>query len=183
MKLYSVQIPYTWYTINKMFGSNFFYIKGNSPGINNGDHDIKVEIDSGTYTGDGIVKAINDQFTFLTGVRNDAEIKYNSLYSSIVDLSFGETKVSYQLGANNSKIVFEFDLKKKYNETDYQLYFPTWSTPNIIGIDKSKTILLHLSEGTVQKYNFISRKSEILKFDVWRGFLTYLLKYSRLKTR
>jgi lipopolysaccharide export system permease protein len=32
-------------------------------------------------------------------------------------------------------------------------------------LDKSKTILLHLSEGTVQKYNFISRKSEILKFD------------------
>ena len=156
MKLYSVQIPYTWYTINKMFGSNFFYIKGNSPGINNGDHDIKVEIDSGTYTGDGIVKAINDQFTFLTGVRNDAEIKYNSLYSSIVDLSFGETKVSYQLGANNSKIVFEFDLKKKYNETDYQLYFPTWSTPNIIGIDKSKTIPSFLGFNYTNYYPYVA---------------------------
>jgi len=156
MKLYSVQIPYTWYTINKMFGSNFFYIKGNSPGINNGDHDIKVEIDSGTYTGDGIVSAINDQFAFLTGVRNDAEIKYNSLYTSIVDLSFGETKVSYQLGANNSKIVFEFDLKKKYNETDYQLYFPTWSTPNVIGSDKSKTIPSFLGFNYTNYYPYVA---------------------------
>jgi lipopolysaccharide export system permease protein len=32
-------------------------------------------------------------------------------------------------------------------------------------IDKTKSVLLHLSEGTVQKYNFETRKSEILKFD------------------
>ena len=44
MKLYSVQIPYTWYTINNNFGSNFIFLKGNSPGINNGDHDIQIKI-------------------------------------------------------------------------------------------------------------------------------------------
>ena len=75
MKLYSVQIPYTWYTINESFGSNFFYIKGNSPGINNGDHDIKVDINSGTYTADGIVSAINTKLNFLKNVRNNNENK------------------------------------------------------------------------------------------------------------
>jgi hypothetical protein len=156
MKLYSVQIPYTWYTINKTFGSNFFYIKGNSPGINNGDHDIKVEIGSGTYTGDAIVSAINEQFTFLKGVRNDPEIKYNSMYTSIVDLSMGETKVSYQLAANDSKIVFEFDLKKKYNETDYQLYFPTWSSPDVSGSLKSLTIPSFLGFRQTNYYPYVA---------------------------
>jgi len=156
MKLYSVQIPYTWYTINKLFGSNFFYIKGNSPGINNGDHDVKVEIGSGTYTGDGIIKAINDQFTFLKGVRNDPEIKYNSMYSSIVDLSLGDTKASYQLAANDSKNVFEFDLKKKYNETDYQLYFPTWSTPDVSGSLKSLTIPSFLGYRQTNYYPYVA---------------------------
>ena len=156
MKLYSVQIPYTWYTINETFGSNFFYIKGNSPGINNGDHDIKVEIGSGTYDGNGIVNAVNNQFSFLKGVRNDSEIKYNSIYSSVVDLSFGETKMSYELGAKNSKIVFEFDLNKKYNETDYQLYFPNWSTPNVIGTDKSLTIPSFLGFNYTNYYPYVA---------------------------
>jgi hypothetical protein len=31
IKLYSIQIPYTWYTISTSYGSNFFYVKGNSP--------------------------------------------------------------------------------------------------------------------------------------------------------
>jgi hypothetical protein len=140
VKLYSVQIPYTWYTINKYFGSNFFYIKGNSPGINNGHHDVKVEIQSGTYTPQQIADAINSQLTFLKQVRYDPLNKNDPLYSSVIDLSLATTHVTYNLGASNQKVVFEFDLKKKYNETDYQLYFPTWSTPNVTGAAKSLTI-------------------------------------------
>ena len=123
-KLYSVQIPYTWYTINESFGSNFFFIKGNSPGINNGDHDIKVDIPSGTYTAPEIVTAINAKFDFLKNVKD------NELYNSVLDLSLGETKISYNKDANNAKVVLELDLKKKYNETDYQLFFPYWTDPN-----------------------------------------------------
>ena len=140
MKLYSVQIPYTWYTINESFGSNFFYIKGNSPGINNGDHDIKVDVNSGTYTADGIVGAINTKLNFLKNIKNNNENKNKPEYSSVVDLSMGQTQVSYQLGATDAKIVFELDLNKKYNETDYQLFFPTWSSPDVSGSAKSLTI-------------------------------------------
>jgi hypothetical protein len=156
MKLYSVQIPYTWYTINETFGSNFFYIKGNSPGINNGNHDVKVEIRSGTYTGDGIVSAINNQFTFLKGIRTNSQLKNNSTYSSVVDLSLGETTISLNLGASDSKIVMELDLKKKYNETDYQLYFPSWSTPNVEGIEKSLTIPSFLGFNYTNYYPYVA---------------------------
>jgi len=155
MKLYSVQIPYTWYTINESFGSNFFYIKGNSPGINNGDHDIKVDVNSGTYTADGIVAAINTKFNFLKNIRNN-ENKNKPEYSSVVDLSMGETKVSYQLGATDAKIVFEFDLNKKYNETDYQLFFPTWSSPDVSGSAKSLTIPSFLGFNYNSYYPYIA---------------------------
>jgi len=156
MKLYSVQIPYTWYTINETFGSNFFYIKGNSPGINNGNHDIKVEIRSGTYTGDGVVNAINDRLTFLKGIRTNPQLKNISTYSSVADLSLGETKVSYQLGATDSKIVMELDLKKKFNETDYQLFFPTWSSPDVSGSDKSLTIPSFLGYRETLYYPYVA---------------------------
>jgi hypothetical protein len=154
MKLYSVQIPYTWYTINETFGSNFFYIKGNSPGINNGDHDVQVAINSGTYTGDAIVSAINNQLTFLKNMRLNTQ--YRGEYPSVVDLSLGETKISYQLGATDAKIVFEIDLKKKYNETDYQLYFPYWTTPNVIGTEKSRSIPSFLGFNYTNYYPYIA---------------------------
>jgi hypothetical protein len=134
MKLYSVQIPYTWYTVNGTFGSNFFYIKGNSPGINNGNHDIKVEIKSGTYKPEEIVTAINNQFSFLKDkaavkryiANNTRDTKYNP----VLDMSLGETQAYYNLNANNAKVVFEMDLKKQFDETNYQLYFPSWESPN-----------------------------------------------------
>jgi len=45
LKLYSVQIPYSWYTINKSYGSNFFYLKGNTQGIlNNSNQFMKFDI-------------------------------------------------------------------------------------------------------------------------------------------
>jgi hypothetical protein len=59
LKLYSIQIPYTWWTINSNFGSNFFYLKGNSPGINDGNHDYKFEIPVGNYTAPDLITAVN----------------------------------------------------------------------------------------------------------------------------
>jgi hypothetical protein len=149
MKLYSVQIPYTWYTINDTFGSNFFYLKGNSPGIDNGDHDIKVDIRSGTYTSASFVSEINDRI--------------NSLKSVNTDVSFGQTAISYD--TTNSKTTFTVDLNKKFNETDYQLYFPTWSTPNVVGANKSKTIPSFLGFNYQYYYPYVAYSSmKILTF-------------------
>jgi len=155
MKLYSVQIPYTWSTINSNFGSNFFFIKGNSPGINNGDHDIKVEINSGTYSPESFVSIIQAKINEFKQIGSNAK-KYDAVYNSVVDMSFGDTIVSYNKNANNAKFVFELDLKKKFNETDYQLYFPTWSTPNVTGDDKSLTIPSFLGYNYDHYYPYVA---------------------------
>ena len=44
LKLYSVQIPYTWYTISKSSGSNFMYLKGATDGMTNSTkYNYKIE--------------------------------------------------------------------------------------------------------------------------------------------
>jgi hypothetical protein len=158
MKLYSVQIPYTWYTINNNFGSNYFYLKGNRPGIDNGQHDIKVQISSGTYTPPQIATALNTSISTLK-LKNTTNPQYNSIY----DLSFGQTYISYNTAnSQSSKILFEFDLKKTFNETDYTLYFPNWTTPNVIGAAKSNSIpsFLGYNSNTYLPYIAYSDASE-----------------------
>jgi mRNA-degrading endonuclease HigB of HigAB toxin-antitoxin module len=114
LKLYSVQIPYTWYTISKQYGSNFFYLKGNSPGIDNGDHDYQIKINAGNYTPSNLIDAINSSI--------------KDVASTYTDASFGTTAVNYNSFTSASTVTV--DITKIYNETRYYLYFPTWTTPN-----------------------------------------------------
>ena len=113
LKLYSVQIPYSWYTISKQYGSNFFYLKGNSDGINNGSHDYQIKIDAGNYTQTLLMQAIN------------ASIQ--DVVSKNTDVDFGNTSVSYNLSTQFAK--FTIDITKIYNESNYYVYFPNWTTP------------------------------------------------------
>lgn len=162
MKLYSVQIPYTWYTINNDFGSNYFYLKGNSPGIDNGQHDIKVQIRSGTYTAQQIATAINTSIGTLKA-KNTTDPQYKSIY----DLSFGQTHISYNTAdSQSSKILFEFDMKKTFNETDYVLYFPNWTSPNVIGAGKSISIPSFLGYNTNTYAPYIAYSDASLNYDL-----------------
>ena len=115
LSLYSVQIPYTWYTISKSYGSNFFYIKGNSPGINNGNHNIKVSVSPGNYTPTDLVDAVQQSI-----------VSNYSLYS---DVSFVSTKITYNSNTSLSNI--QLGITNRYNENSYELSFNYWTTPNI----------------------------------------------------
>lgn len=122
LSLYSVQIPYTWYTVNSDFGGNFFYLKGNAPGINTGLHDYKISIPAGNYTPSALITTLN------TSIKKVA--------STYTDVSFGITQALYNNGsgdaANGSgRCSLYIDIKKVYNESNYTLSFPTWSNPRI----------------------------------------------------
>lgn len=124
LKLYSVQIPYTWYTISDSYGSNFFYIKGNVPGIDNGNHDIKIEIGIGNYTAPALIDAVNTSIT---------DPSFSAIYP---DMVFDGTKITYD-GAS-SKATIDLKFQKRYDESYYSMAFSSWSTPrsNIVaGID------------------------------------------------
>jgi hypothetical protein len=107
LKLYAVQIPYTWYTISRNYGSNFIYLKGNSPGINNGYHDFKLTIGPGNYQQNTIASAIQ------TSIQ-----KLPSIYT---DVSFGNTSFNYD--SVSCIASFQLDIQKAYNETNYHFFF------------------------------------------------------------
>ena len=113
LKLYSVQIPYAWYTVSKQYGSNFFFLKAISAGIDNGDHDYQVEIPAGNYSPANLVSTINESIQIL-----------GTVYT---DVSFATTGVYYNSATGLA--TFTIDIQKLYNETNYYLYFPTWATP------------------------------------------------------
>lgn len=123
LSLYSIQIPYTWYTINSDFGGNFFYLKGNSVGINNGNHDYQISVPSGNYQPADLATAIN------TGIQN-ARLQYT-------DVSFGDTRIIYNNNLSPSsgtgKCALQIEIKKVFNEQNYQLEFPSWTPPLNLG--------------------------------------------------
>lgn len=116
IKLYSVQIPFTWYTISNNYGSNFFMINGNSPGITNGEHDYKVQIPVGNYTAPNLITAVD---TALQNLKTDPNHG---------DTEFGVTSMVYDYPS--SKTTMHIDIKKRFNESQYILEFQEWTTPN-----------------------------------------------------
>ena len=118
LRLYSVQIPYTWYTISNDYGSNFFYLKSATKGINNGLWDYQIQINSGNYTSVALSDAINKSI--------------QQMITTYTDVSFGTTSVSYNNSTN--LMTLNIDLQLFFNETCYYLDFLDrtipWTSPN-----------------------------------------------------
>ncbi len=119
LKLYSIGIPYSWYTISRAYGANFFYIKGNSPGIDGGEFDYKISVPPGNYDAPTLVNTIN------TGIQH--------VIDTYTDMSFGNTKVIYNDGVNSTtsgtgRSTIQIDMKKVFEESNFFLHFPTWTS-------------------------------------------------------
>ena len=107
LSLSSIQLPYTWYTITNNYGANYFYLKGISDGINNGDFDYKIEVFSGNYTPDILINTINQSIQVL---------KQNN-----TDVYFGSTGLSYNASTNLTTINVE--INNNFDESNFYLYF------------------------------------------------------------
>lgn len=124
LKLYSVQIPFTWYTIPKSYGSNFFYLKGANSEIKDGNHDYKIEISPGNYSPNTLETEINKAFC---DISNNTPIM-STVKSAASDVNFSTTNI-ITYNANTSKMTMNIDLQKVYSEAYYKLYFPNWTSP------------------------------------------------------
>lgn len=125
VRLNSIQIPKTWYTISKSYGANFFYLKGNTAGINDGNNDYKIEIPVGNYNSEQLITTVNDSIT--------------NLKNTYTDASFGTTGFSYN--TNTCRATFTIDYKKNFNETNYAISFPSFSYPIDASNSKKYTTL------------------------------------------
>jgi len=142
MKLYSFQIPYTWYTISKGYGCNFFYLKGNTDGINSEIHDISFSINPGNYTPNELATSVQASI-----------INARNIYT---DISFGNTNISYN--SNTSLSTLKIDIKNQYNENGYYMNFPYFTTPYRNDISRNDSIPAFFGFETTN-YNTNSIKS------------------------
>ena len=79
--LYSIQIPFTWYVIDKAYNNNFFFVESTSI-----TEPVKIEIESGNYTPQELVLAINQAInnaSTISWADNSLEFSYNSNNSLI----------------------------------------------------------------------------------------------------
>lgn len=152
LRLYSIQIPYTWYTINSNYGSNFFLIKGNKNGINDGNNDLKIEIPIGNYTARELITSVNDSIQSL---------KTNTNYS---DIEFNGTDISYNYA--NSKATLNIDISKHYSENQYDISFSNWITPlNSGNRDESIPCFLGFNRQVYNGYRIYSSLETIVSVD------------------
>lgn len=124
IKLYSIHIPYTWYNINNDYGSNFFFISGNVPGIDTEDYVSRIQIPPGNYEIVDIVDAVKTSLL-------------SSFATYFPEIDVGKT--SFTVNPLTTKCKIDIDLTSVYNESSYHLVFPTFSSANILE-DRFKTI-------------------------------------------
>lgn len=112
LRLYAVNIPYSWYTITTSRGANKITLKGISPGIDDGSHDIVIKIPAGCYP---------NPASLITAV-DDAILNLPSKYP---DVSFNDTDMTYDPTTTFS--TFKININATY--TTSKLVFPTISNP------------------------------------------------------
>lgn len=112
LKLYSIQIPYSWWTIGTSFGSNFFYLRGSTTGTK----DYKIEIAPGNYDQTTLPAAINTAFQDLSN-NSASDINFN-----------GEPLITYN--SVTAKTTVNLNIQNTYNETYYSLQFSPFSYPS-----------------------------------------------------
>ena len=78
MRLYSYQIPFTWYVIDSAYGNTCFWIK-----IDSESETIPITIDAGNYTADQIVQALNDSFATAGFTFGHVPVSYNPINGKI----------------------------------------------------------------------------------------------------
>jgi len=159
LKLYSVSIPYSWYTISEDFGSNFFYFKGDSPGINNETHDIRIQIEPGNYDGKTLVLALNDAIEHLSG--ESVSVDYNSINNPYIpDVSLNYTTIRYT--QSSGKTTMFIGIIKNYDSNYFRVRFP-YTTPvytNPLTRERNNTLsipsFLGFTNDTLNSYTVLS---------------------------
>ena len=116
LKLYSVQIPFTWYTVSNTYGSNLMYINGNSPGIFDAGYDISISIPSGNYQASELVSALK------TSLQRSITAFPDIIFGSSTDIVYNTV---------NSRATITLDIQQIYNESYYYLEFPEYNPTQI----------------------------------------------------
>ena len=107
LKLYSYQIPNTWYVIDLFYRNTCFW-------INDGIHNIPISVEPGNYTQTQLVDALNTSFQNAGFSSSQTFVSYNSLNGKLTIALFGasymnvETGVQFTVSATTKIIFYDF---------------------------------------------------------------------------
>ena len=91
LKLNSINIPYTWYTVDSAVGNNIMYVDLNT-GVN-GIHTITVA--NGNYTPEGLVGAVRRQIGLNLYLNGTIDISYNTLNGLCFFMNYTTRVISF----------------------------------------------------------------------------------------
>jgi hypothetical protein len=109
LRLYSVQIPYAWYTIDTAYGNTCFWLVfNNDPAIN-----VKISVEPGNYTPTQFVQQLNTGSDGSSNFNNTSVFTFSSTVSATYPINYN---------ANNGKIYMNiYDASCVINGTTYTI--------------------------------------------------------------
>ena len=107
LKLYAIQVPFTWYTIDDAFGSNIIYLKSDTPGLQGLHHQYSFSILPGNYNPVSLTNAVNTSLQLL------------KVEKPMVN--FGNTSLTH--APDQMKATFQLDIQKIYDTPEFKISF------------------------------------------------------------
>ena len=111
LRMYSIQIPYTWYVIDVVYGNNCFWIV-------DGENSILIQIESGNYDQNQFINVINQAIfdAGFSGFPVNPPVKYNENNGKMTMNLNGGTCSSFTINADTTKVIF-LDLTARLNSS------------------------------------------------------------------
>jgi hypothetical protein len=128
LRLYSFQIPVTWYTIDVFYGNTCFWITNEDLQLN-----IPVSIESGNYTQTTIVTSLNTAFTNAGFTYTTNPVYYDEINGKITINIYGATYTdpSYSFIVDDTTIITFFDYTAKLKCADKCSNIPIYSNQTL----------------------------------------------------
>ena len=109
IKLYSYQIPYSWYTIDLAYGNTCFWIE-------DGSYNVTISMPSGNYTTDQFVNTLNNVFTNSGFTFSSPPVTYNSntgkitlnLYNGVFNGIINDVSTNFTITENTIILFYDF---------------------------------------------------------------------------
>ena len=133
LKLYSIQVPYTWYTFDENLGNNFFLMGGD-----------RIELPSGNYTSEELTNKLNTlvssvDFSFninngKISIENSTGSDLSFVFYDSNDTEFTQSKTKYSIPSKiNYNLGWSMGFRPDYSNTSTDISYTVTDGSTLVG--------------------------------------------------
>ena len=172
LKLYSIQVPYTWYTFDENLGNNFFLMGGD-----------RIELPSGNYTSEELTNKLNTlvssvDFSFninngKISIENSTGSDLSFVFYDSNDTEFTQSKTKYSIPSKiNYNLGWSMGFRPDYSNTSTDISYTVTDGSTLVGesiadIYGSKYIYV-----VIDDYNQNHMNKGLVAIDVDKQFIS-----------